>query len=507
MTAFSSCYFITKARNAVLTLGRIVVGYQFLVVILVGLLVPLSPLLAVLYALKSLERFCFSLLYNASPIIPNRPERQNRVILIVVNGRISLDKLQERFIQNVIDSHNVNGDLSFPNVTRALTNSWLNTYWIDEKCFRISNHIQLLSEESCTLQDIPTLLNRIQQTRFEDTKGKTLSPWLINIRYMDNDQSAIFFKIDPLLDDNAIIRALFSGTNDINDKINSVFDQENSSFTNLCKHTGLAGWLLLRIVITFTAEKFDFKPQKTAKNNKHKKTYLCSKSVTKSFFQQIGCHLGVSARYVILSCITMAIDRKYFPSNSSHIDLSSSYHIGHEESESKSRFKMPLNINNKLNRKVLSISGLENNVKVLKTMVSFGPAFCNTILKRAASTFDNLFMPVKLSERLALSPSTFTKSDNLLVKVDMNSLDLISDGQQQGEIFLNHIIQSFSVWNKQTLGLPDDDGDDGFKITVTETQKSLVVCTVSDQNKEHIALDFLKKFHSIQNEVSRMSLE
>lgn len=168
---------------------------------------------------------------------------------------------------------------------------------------------------------------------------------------------------------------------------------------------------------------------------------------------------------------------------------------------------MPLNINNKLNRKVLSISGLENNVKVLKTMVSFGPAFCNTILKRAASTFDNLFMPVKLSERLALSPSTFTKSDNLLVKVDMNSLDLISDGQQQGEIFLNHKIQSFSVWNKQTLGLPDDDGDDGFKITVTETQKSLVVCTVSDQNKEHIALDFLKKFHSIQNEVSRMSLE
>ena len=510
-----SYHLIKKARNAALTFSRMVVGYQFLVVILFGFLVPLSPLLVVLYAMKKIEQACFSWLYNAIPIIPKKANRQNRIILIVVNGRIALDKLREHFVQNVIDSHNVNGDLSFPNVARALTSSWLNTYWIDEKRFRISNHIQLLSDESCTFQDIPTLLNKIQRTRFEDTKGNTLSPWLIKIHYMENDQSAIFFKIDPLLDDSAIIQALFSDTKykkTSNDNINPSCEQDSSYFTNLCKHIGLTGWIMLQAVVTFTKNKLNFKHQKTEKNSKQlKKTYLCSKSIDTSSFQQLGFHLGVSARYVILSCITMAIDAKSFPNG--YIDLSSSsYNFGDDgESVSKIRFKITSSIN-KPNRKTLDIARLKKCVETLKAVVSFDPAFCDVIFKRVLSTFNDLFVPAKLSKYFVLNTSTFTKKDDFhQIKVDMNSLDImksyVQHQQQQNEMFLNHEIQSFSVWNKQALGLSNAaDADNGFKITVTENMKSLVLCTVSDQNKEHLALDFLKRFHSIQNEISRMAL-
>ena len=84
---------------------------------------------------------------------------------------------------------------------------------------------------------------------------------------------------------------------------------------------------------------------------------------------------------------------------------------------------------------------------------------------------------------------------------------------QQNESFLDHKVQSFSVWNKQTLGSSlspsspnnDDEGEE-FKITVTENMKSLVVSTVTDQSKKHIALDFLKRFYNIYSELSSLTV-
>ena len=337
---FKSC--LTKAYIMGCTVGRVAVGYQFLLFILFGLAAPLSPLLALLFVIKKLEQLCFFTLYNATPIIASELDTHNRIILVVLNGRIASNRLQECFVQNIIDSHNENGDIRFPNVTRALASSWFHKYWIDERRFLISDHIKVFSDETITFQDIPTLLTRIQRARFEDTKGNTLSPWLINIYYLDNNQSAVFFKIDQSLDVNTIIRTLFSKaashrrSKRIVGNFASLCDQ--GSLIDLCKHVGLAGWLLLRRMTTLTKNKFsvNFRERQEAAT-KNKKTYLCSKSVDTSSFQQLGYHFGVSARYLILSCVTLVIDESSFRTvilicRTSILNLKA-----HSRAESKSR--------------------------------------------------------------------------------------------------------------------------------------------------------------------------
>ena len=475
------------------------------------ILAPLSPLLAVLFILKKIEQLCFC---KAFPIsLMNKYNRENRIIMVIVDGHIKLDKLQERFVQCVIDAHGVDGVLRFPNVTRAIREGYFHTYWVDEKRFDIADHIEVVTtcsrEQKHSFKDIPTLLNGIQQTKFQDDKGDPLSPWRISISYLDGGRSAVFFKIDQALDDNAIICALFAGNNqqDRTD-IGAHLPNHAVDYVTTFKHVGLAGWLMFRSMITFGKGTFQNFGKQDLK--KAKKTYLCSKSLDTSIFQQLGCHFGVSARYVILSCVTMAISHQ----NISYLNVFGSQN-GFENLIDISTMALKLKTLNGIKRWELKEHALK-----LKSRVRLDPGLCDHILEYLVTILIDNFLPNFVVKRLYFFKSGTRycgKNKELQIQVIMNSFDMSSNCQQnENNSFLNCKMQSFTVWNEHTLtssskelvvgsNFPSQNKgvEGGMTITVTDNMKHLVVSTVSDQKDEAIALDFLKRFYDIHNEITQ----
>uniref|UniRef100_A0A7M5WT86 Uncharacterized protein n=1 Tax=Clytia hemisphaerica TaxID=252671 RepID=A0A7M5WT86_9CNID len=471
--------FVRDVINSGYNAAKIVIGYQSILVLVFGFLLPFSPLLLLLHALKTIESLIYTNYYNACLLEKEDSlDSDDRIVLITVNGKILLPELKELFIRNVLDSHTVDGDFSFPNVTKTLQCGWCNKYWLDEKCFNISDHIKMVGEtdEIYTIHDIPKLLNTVQKEPFENISGMKLSPWLINLAYVTENRTALIFKINQSLKDIEIIRALLSDSNyEVKtDAMKTIKKRENIlsdyGYVNLFRNIGLSGWLMFRFISQLPKRKRGSKDHKD-----EKRVYFCSKSMDTTIFQQIGYHTGVSARYVILSCVSMAIEE--------NISKTGTYCLSNFEFGAQSICQDSIALPAKLPSKPNKLD-IKKYMQTLKQSISLDPAPCDVIFNTCLNRFAYIFIPVSLQ-------SLLSSCHSFKIKVDLNSLDM-----EQYDHLVGNRIQSFSVWNEGFVS-------EHLRIIVTDSMNSVVVSTVSHYSKEDAALKFLKKFHMIRNQIAK----